>query len=261
LAAFDEGVARLSRIVASAVAPQDRRIDRVRAGLVALLRFLDAEPRWARFLILETAIAGVAVGERRDQALRALAQTIHIETPERRSNSSRAGSLPELTAELIVGGAFCVIRARLLEGSSEPFVALAPSLMSLIEAYQCPEAGPAAPRPDRDWWGGRQSAGERLPVRATYRTTRVLSAIAASPRLSNREIADAAGLSDEGQTSKLLRRLERRGLIENVGPGQAYGGANAWLLTTYGARVLDATRHSLVPGAGAITGRRVRGAA
>ena len=43
--------------------------------------------------------------------------------------------------------------------------------------------------------------------------------------------------------------------------GHAYGGANAWLLTAYGERVLDATRHSLVPGAGAVMGRRVRGAA
>ena len=82
-----------------------------------------------------------------------------------------------------------------------------------------------------------------------------------SPRLSNRDIADAAGLSDEGQTSKLLRRLERRGLVENVGLGQAFGGANAWILTSYGKEVLDATRHSLVPGAGAVGGRRVRGAA
>jgi hypothetical protein len=89
----------------------------------------------------------------------------------------------------------------------------------------------------------------------------VLSAIGASAGLSNREIAEAAGLSDEGQTSKLLRRLERRGLVQNFGLGQTHGGANAWQLTPYGERVLDATRHSLVPGAGAVLGRRGRGAA
>ena len=100
-----------------------------------------------------------------------------------------------------------------------------------------------------------------MPVRVTYRTTRVLNAIGESPGLSNRDIAEAAGLTDEGQTSRLLRRLEQRHLVQNVGVGQAYGGANAWLLTAYGERVLDATRHSLVPGAGAVVRRRVRGAA
>jgi hypothetical protein len=89
----------------------------------------------------------------------------------------------------------------------------------------------------------------------------VLNAIGDSPGLSNRDIADAAGLTDEGQTSRLLRRLEQRNLVQNVGVGHAYGGANAWLLTGYGQRVLEATRHSLVPGAGAVSGRRVRGAA
>ncbi len=57
----------------------------------------------------------------------------------------------------------------------------------------------------------------RLPVRATHRTMLVLRAIAAAPYSSNRQIAQSAGLSDEGQTSKLLARLALRGVIENVG--------------------------------------------
>jgi hypothetical protein len=88
-----------------------------------------------------------------------------------------------------------------------------------------------------------------------------LSAIGDSPGLSNREIAEAAGLADEGQTSKLLRRLEQRGVVQNLGLGQSCGGSNAWLLTADGEQVLEATRHSLVPGAGAVMGRRMRGAA
>jgi DNA-binding MarR family transcriptional regulator len=76
-------------------------------------------------------------------------------------------------------------------------------------------------------------------VRATYRTVRVLRAIGSSPGSSNRAVADAAGLRDEGQTSKLLKRLRRRGLIENVGGGQACGAPNAWLLTARGRRVAE----------------------
>ena len=60
----------------------------------------------------------------------------------------------------------------------------------------------------------------RLPVRATHRTMLVLRAIAAAPCSSNRQVAQIAGLSDEGQTSKLLARLAQRGVIENLGLGR-----------------------------------------
>jgi hypothetical protein len=161
---------------------------------------------------------------------------------------------------MVVGGVFSAIRAHMLERPSEPLAGLAPSLTAFIVAPYQGSRESTEPCADA---GGDESATRHacLPVRATYRTTRVLSAIGASPRLSNREIADAAGLSDEGQTSKLLRRLERRGLVKNVGLGQAYGEANAWLLTGYGESVLGATRSSLAPGAGAVVRHRVRGAA
>ena len=62
----------------------------------------------------------------------------------------------------------------------------------------------------------------------TYRTERVLEAIARHPGASNREVADFAGVLDEGQISKLLKRLESLGLIENTGEGQPKGKPNAW---------------------------------
>ncbi len=37
-------------------------------------------------------------------------------------------------------------------------------------------------------------------------------------------VADEAGISDQGQISKLLRRLERLGLIEIAGEGRSRGG-------------------------------------
>ena len=67
----------------------------------------------------------------------------------------------------------------------------------------------------------------------------MLRAIACAPRSSNREIADAAGISDEGQTSHLLRRLARRGLIEKVTPRSGSRRENAWLLTPCGRRVIE----------------------
>jgi hypothetical protein len=259
IAAFDEGVERLSRILTQAAAHEESRLDRVNAGLRSLLEFFDQEPHWARFLILDAPLAGARIAERRDQALHLLAHVIALQLPCRTNGGGLAPSL-ELRAELVVGGIFSAIRARMIERPSEPLSGLAASLMAFIVPPRQGSSGTHEPsvEPGRDEGA---SATACLPVRATYRTTRVLNVIGASPRLSNREIADAAGLSDEGQTSKLLRRLERRGLVENVGLGQAYGEANAWLLTQYGERVLAATRHSLAPGAGAVARHRVRGAA
>jgi DNA-binding MarR family transcriptional regulator len=73
-------------------------------------------------------------------------------------------------------------------------------------------------------------------MRVTYRTLRVLATIAAQPAASNREIADLAGVSDQGQISKLLTRLERLELIYNTGP-HAKGDPNAWQLTPKGQEI------------------------
>jgi DNA-binding MarR family transcriptional regulator len=72
----------------------------------------------------------------------------------------------------------------------------------------------------------------------TYRTARVLAAIAEQPGASNRQIAAAAGISDEGQISRLLKRLQNLGLIENTGLGHTKGKPNAWRPTAKGDEVV-----------------------
>jgi hypothetical protein len=94
-----------------------------------------------------------------------------------------------------------------------------------------------------------------LPIRVTHRTTLVLRAIMRSPYSNNRELAEAAGLIDEGQTSKLLARLQQRGVIKNVGLGAARGEPNAWLLTPRGERVLELIGSGPLPGPGRRRGR------
>jgi len=74
-------------------------------------------------------------------------------------------------------------------------------------------------------------------TRLTYRTMRVIYAVGEQPGLSNYEISRRAGVSDQGQMSKLLSRLARLGLLQNTGVGQAKGLANAWQLTSRGRRV------------------------
>lgn len=81
-------------------------------------------------------------------------------------------------------------------------------------------------------------------ARITARTHRVLTAIAdlnngdklAPP--SNVEISEAAGVRDQGQISKLLRRLQTHGLLRNTG-GATAGIPNAWHLTPRGEEVIN----------------------
>jgi hypothetical protein len=75
-----------------------------------------------------------------------------------------------------------------------------------------------------------------------YRSSSALAAITAQPDAGNREVADAAGVSDEAQISKLLARLAGLSLVENTGEGQSKGAANAWSLTRKDREVLNAVR-------------------
>jgi AcrR family transcriptional regulator/DNA-binding MarR family transcriptional regulator len=82
---------------------------------------------------------------------------------------------------------------------------------------------------------------EGLPMRVTYRTLRVLTAIAEHGEQghnpSNREIADAAEIADQAQISRLLRRLQELRLIEKLDRGDTQGKPNAWRLTAWGKEV------------------------
>jgi AcrR family transcriptional regulator len=267
-AAFDEGLSRLSRTVSDATAREEAWLERVRSGLVAFLGFFDDEPSWARLLMLDTPLSAVVTFECRQRLHDLLARLLEpsADVGERRAAGAAAASpllLATLTGELVVGGVLSVIRTSMFEHRDSKLVELAPSLMAFIVA---PYLGQAAAKAELE---GRPSAAKaelerrpsataelvarrpgpareqaisraaELPVRATRRTTMVLQAIARAPYSNNREVAQAAGLTDEGQASKLLARLEHKGVIENVGVGAARGEPNAWLLTASGRRAVE----------------------
>jgi AcrR family transcriptional regulator len=271
-AAFEEGLQRLSSTVTEATAREEAWLERVRSGLVALLGFFDDEPSWARLLVLETPLNGTLTFECRRRLDELLAGVIERgagtgpDSGAGRPVGSRALPAP-LTAELVAGGVLSAIRTSLLERGSGKLVELAPSLMAFIVAPYLGQAAaqaelegrssgvgeaPASDRLATDRGSGRVRAISRageLPVRATHRTTLVLRAIAQAPYSTNREIAQAAGLVDEGQTSKLLARLERQGVIENVGLGPARGEPNAWVLTASGRHTVELINQSFASGA------------
>jgi AcrR family transcriptional regulator len=238
--------------------------ERVRMGLWLVLSFLEREPVLARVVIVQALRGGPKVLERREQVLAELARVVD----EGRLEGSRDARCPSVTAEGLVGAAFSIVYGRLVRGERRPLTELYGELMGLIVL---PYHGPAAarkeqarPAPIRDRGvtarhayetaaaeddpqsnghsagGGGAGVSDPLagvPMRLTYRTTLVLEAIAQRPGVSNRMIADLAGIADQGQISKLLARLERLGLTQNTGQGHAKGEPNAWTLTPLGHKV------------------------
>ena len=95
--------------------------------------------------------------------------------------------------------------------------------------------------------GGRYLASDAgrpgvSSLRVTYRTALVLEAIAREPGVSNLQVARLAQINDQGQVSKLLSRLERHGLAQNTGRGQARGAPNEWHLTPAGQELEQSIR-------------------
>jgi IclR helix-turn-helix domain len=235
LSAFEEALGRLSGAVDRSAGRERSWLSRLRAGLVAFLAFFDDEPSAGIVLVREAPVVEEALALRcRARVLGVLSGLLDDGAPQ--ACGELTGS-PELTGELIAAGVFAAVRSRVHLGEGGPLVELAPSLMAFIVA---PYLGQAAARLELE--GRPAPLEERGPggrrLYATRRTRLVLHAIASAPRSSNREVAQAAGLADEGQTSKLLRRLVERGWIENVGSGQHGGGSNSWLLTSRGERTL-----------------------
>jgi DNA-binding MarR family transcriptional regulator len=136
-----------------------------------------------------------------------------------------------------------MIHARLLGEDQPPLVELLNSLMGMIVLPYLGEAAALRElsRPTQDGSGSIGDPFERLNMRVTQRTTRVLAVVAAHPGLSNREIGRRAGVKDRGQMSRLLGRLRRLQLIETK-RDQSHGGANAWRLTPRGLAVQRAMR-------------------
>ncbi len=229
--------------------------ERVRSGLWVILCFFDREPALARVLMSESSNGGKQALERRKEIYARLAAILD----EGRGAGPRADECSSLTSEGLVGAAAGIVNGRLLHRDRKPMASLLGELMSMIVL---PYLGAAAARRERarplpapPVAHGTRTASERLslkcdplagiPIRLTYRTARVLEAIASQAGVSNRTVADRAGIHDQGQVSKLLARLERHGLAENAGDGHPKGEANAWSLTVRGQQV--AQRLSVSP--------------
>jgi AcrR family transcriptional regulator len=260
LAAIDQTVERVSERVRSACFAQRRTwINRTRIGLLSLLHFCDEEPAFARLCVIDSVAAGPEVLDRRKELLARLAGLVD----EGRTAARREP--PPLAAEGVVGGVLSVVHRRLVVAGGTRFVEMLGPLMSFIVLpYRGSDVAHRElhrPLPnDIGGANGSASATDRgggLNMRLTYRTIRVLGAIAAEPGLSNARVSERAGVTDQGQISKLLSRLAGLQLIENTGPGRRNGAANAWQLTGHGEAIVRLARQRQAPQSdGLVRGRR-----
>jgi hypothetical protein len=213
--------------------------------LLALLSSLDDEPALARMLVVESLGAGPAALGRRLLAIGWMIAAVD----EGRAEATGGVEPAPLAAEGVVGSVLTVLHGRLVQRDSTLLVDLANPLMGMIvlpylgrraSRGELERANPAARRP-------RPKASvdplRELEMRLTYRTVRVLAAVGANPGSSNRAVASCAEISDQGQISKLLARLQGLGLIENIEAGRRQGAPNAWTLTQRGWEVHGAIAH------------------
>jgi AcrR family transcriptional regulator len=273
LAVFDDAIARVSELVLGAYeATSGKWQERVRASVAILLEFLDEQPQVRSLLVMDALQGGPRVLARRAEVLERLAGALH-------QGGSRAASvreLPPLTGEGVVGAVLGVVHTRLLAKDPAPTLELLGPLMGMIvmpylgaaaarkELKRRPVSSPGRAGASRSGthgaWPAPQASDRRrdakpiaalepfvdLPMRVTGRTLLVIEVIGEYPGASNREIADLAGVSDQGQISKLLQRLEGLELIENTTPRwrrdqPPTGEPNAWSLTPRGVGVQQAT--------------------
>ena len=243
LAAFDDALARIAAVARPAYEREGRWREKVRAGLSELLLFIGDEPGLGTLLVIDALNAGPRVLVRRAQGLETLTRIVD----QGRSEVKTGNGPPPMTAEGVVGAVFSVLHARMLQPDARPPIELLNPLMAIVvlpylgQAAAAKELTRAIPKPRRAPSKPVEDPLDGLNMRITYRTLRVLAAVAALPGGSNREVADHAGITDQGQSSRLLMRFEKLGLVENAG-GQTKGAVNAWTLTPKGEGIEQAIR-------------------
>lgn len=137
LAAYDVVVEGLVRAVGEAYNSEDTWREKVRSGLGEFLRFLAAEPNFARMCIVEVLAAGPSALQRRNGAMRMF--TVFFEAGRQEVPDDRP-PLPELVSESVVGAIYEVIYSRILRNRTEELPDLLPDLMYIaLVPYLGPE--------------------------------------------------------------------------------------------------------------------------
>ncbi len=125
LQAYDAGVERVEALVIAAAAGESGWTGELRAGLGALLDFLDAEPDVGRALFVEVHAAGPEALAKRT----AVMARVNAFLDRAREEAEQSESPPPIAGEGIAAGIHAVIHSRLATGSSGGFRQLLPEFM------------------------------------------------------------------------------------------------------------------------------------
>ena len=125
LQAYDAGVERVEALALAAAAEEETWTGKLRAGLGALLDFLDAEPDVGRALVVEVHAAGPRGLAKRGAAM----ARVNSFLDQAREVGGGSESPPPIAGEGIAAGIHAVIHSRLATGSSDGFRQLLPEFM------------------------------------------------------------------------------------------------------------------------------------
>lgn len=126
LQAYDLGVERLEALLVEATAGQESWTDRLRAGLGALLDFLDAEPDVGRALVVEVHTAGGEALAKRAAAMQRLTDFVD---GAREAAAADGESPPAIAPEGVTAGIHALIHSRLAAKADGGFRELLPEFM------------------------------------------------------------------------------------------------------------------------------------
>jgi AcrR family transcriptional regulator len=135
LAAFDDAVASAGARASAACDGRERWLERVRAGMEALLEFADERPELARLCVVHAPSGPSALLLRCREQAELLAGAIEQGAPA-------TPAVHPWTAHAVVGGVLGTVHARLCRGG----VRLRPMLGELMAIVALPYAGAAAER-------------------------------------------------------------------------------------------------------------------
>jgi AcrR family transcriptional regulator/DNA-binding MarR family transcriptional regulator len=239
LAVIEQAVGAARHVAIEAYMRQTNWRAGVRSAVETILVLMEENPGLARIFVVDALGGGPRILQFRVLVQSELAASFDLG----RTAASARHDPPPVTGEAIAGGLLSMLFNRLHDGSKAPLIDLLGALMSIVTlpylgAKVAAEEMMRSPSGERPEVPRISSMGNdplrTLDIRLTRRTCRVLMVIGQRPGVSNLDVARHAGIKDQGQISKLLKRLTRVGLIENTGPGQRRGGSNAWRLTDGG---------------------------
>ena len=128
LAAYDTVVEQLLAAVGQAYEQADGWTQKVHDGLETFLAYLAAEPAFARMCIVEVVAAGPEARGRRDAAMRVFVDFLE----PGRAEAPKDVAVPDLAAEIVVGGIYEIIYSRLQRDAADELVEMLPELLGCV---------------------------------------------------------------------------------------------------------------------------------